>query len=62
MGNTALITNAYPATLYEAAYARAERQGRVWYVVYRPARDVIGITAKPARRDGVIMECEPDRV
>lgn len=53
-----LITNARPATLHEAAYARAERESRPWFLVYRPSLDVIGITPKPDKGDEVIMICD----
>lgn len=55
-----LITTAYPATLPESGYARAAREHRPWYVVYRPSEDKVGITPTLRDRDEVIIVCEPE--
>lgn len=55
-----LITTAYPATLPESGYERARKEHRVWYVVYRPSEDRIGITPELMTRDEIILTCEPE--
>lgn len=55
-----LITTAYPATLPEAGYARANREHRTWYLVKRPRTDEVGITAELESGDEIISEYEDD--
>lgn len=55
-----LITNARPATLPESGYARAAREHRPWYVIYRPSEDEVGITPTLRDKDEIIIVCEPE--
>lgn len=54
------ITNAHPATLPEYGYAKAAREHRPWYVVYRPDNDDVGVTPELLTGDEVIIVCEPE--
>lgn len=55
-----LITNARPATLPEFGYAKAAREHRPWYVIYRPDDDAVGVTATLLDGDEIILVCEPE--
>lgn len=52
-----MITNAFPATLYEAGYLHAERERRPWYLVQRG--EEIGITPELELGDDLISTYEP---
>jgi len=53
-----LVTTAYPATLFEVAYLRAEREQRPYYMVQRG--EEIGITSELQEGDEVISIYEAD--
>lgn len=53
-----MITNTFPANLYELGYARAEREHRPWYLIQRG--DEIGITADLESGDEVMSVYRED--